>query len=103
MKPSEDLALKALLEQHWQAPAASPMAVARLLEAAKAAPRQSPRVFLRWALPGAAVAAALLLGLWVAVPGVRTPLAPGTALSASLTDEDMMSYVFATYQLEETS
>jgi hypothetical protein len=93
----DDLALKTLLERHWQAPAAAPDAIARLTQAA----RQQPSRW-RWALPGAAVAAALLLGLWGVMPLMSVRESAPTKTVASLTEEDMMSYVFATYQLEET-
>jgi anti-sigma-K factor RskA len=93
----DDIALKVLLERHWQAPMAAPDAIARLTEAT----RQRPSRW-RWALPGAAVAAALLLGLWVAQSFVPVQKAVPTTAVASLSDEDMMSYVFATYELEET-
>jgi hypothetical protein len=94
----DDLALKHLLERHWQPPMAAPDAIARLTDAA-AQPQPSR---WRWALPGAAVAVALLLGLWAAMPPVPVrEIAPTTRLT-SLSDEDMMSYVFATYELEET-
>jgi hypothetical protein len=92
----DDIALKALLERHWQAPMAAPDAIVRLTNAAQRPSRW------RWALPGAAVAAALLLGMWVAQPFVPVREAVPAAARVSLSDEDMMSYVFATYQLEET-
>jgi hypothetical protein len=46
--------------------------------------------------------AAALLGLWVAMPLVPSTKSVSGATIASLSDTDMMSYVFATYQLEET-
>ncbi len=101
MHSSEDLQIKALLQRQWPAPPASPEAGARLLAAARATPRRGS-VGWRWALPGAAVAATALASLWTLVPGERAPITPASAVSVRLTDEDMMSYVFATYTLEET-
>jgi anti-sigma-K factor RskA len=94
----DDLALKTLLERHWQPPVATPDAMARLTDAAT---RPQPSRW-RWALPGGAIAAALLLGLWAAMPLVPVRETAPVRAIASMTDNDMMSYVFATYQLEET-
>jgi hypothetical protein len=88
----EDRALQALLAQHWQAPAASCGATQRLLAAAEAAPKMQR---WRWALPGVAVAATLLAAVWVMVPTQKN------ISTAHVSDEEVMSYMFATYELEE--
>ncbi len=91
-----DPKLKAMLEQHWQAPAASPDATARLLQAARATPLGvGGRLWQRWTLPGAAAAAAIA-ALWLVNPRALP-------VQTEINDDVLLSYVFATYELEELS
>jgi hypothetical protein len=98
MHDPTDHHLKAMLQQHWQAPPASSDAAARLLEAARTLPSApfGSRAGARWTLPGAAVAAALA-ALWLVSPRPAPPV-----VQTDLDDEAVMAYVFATYDLEET-
>jgi hypothetical protein len=95
-----DQKLKALLTRQWQAPAASADARAQLLQAARTHAPGARSQWRRWTLPGAAAAAAIA-ALWLVTP--RPVPVPVAAPQSRLNDEAVLAYVFATYDLEETS
>ena len=105
MTPNDHDPFADQLRSRWQPPAVSPDSMERFLARPLPEARRGPGAFRArpwWLAAGGALAAGLAL-LLVVQSRPPAPAAPVVASAhASLTDEDVLSFVYATYELEES-